>query len=314
MNHFKILITGGNGFIGSHLIDLLIKEKNYKLGITLRTFSDITKIKHNMKFLDIFYVDKLDVDNIISKFKPDIIIHLATYYKNEHLYDDIEKMIYSNIIFPTKILDSMVKNKVKYFINTGTFSEYFIDKSMINTNTKLSPRNLYSASKVSFEELLKFYVTNYDLNAITLKLFAPYGYRDNPKKLIPYLIISAIEGKEAEATLGNQKWDYVYVKDIAKAYLKGIEYILDNRKMYDVFNIGTGEAHNVREIADIINSFGNKLKVKWGAIPYRKNEIFYARADITHSINTLRWQPEYILKDGLHETYEYYEKTIKNGK
>ena len=235
-------------------------------------------------------------------------------FKNEHTYEDIEKMLHSNIIFPTKILDSVVRNKVKYFLNTGTFTEYLLDENQTNISSNIFPKNLYSTSKVSFEQILKFYIGNYHLNAITLKLFAPYGYGDNPKKFIPYLINSAIKGEEAEVSDGYQKWDYVYVKDIAKAYLKGVEYLINDRKEYDVFNIGSGETHGLREIGEIIKSINNNFQIKWGAKPYRKNEVFYAKADITHSINTLGWQPEYNLKDGIYETYEKYKEELKNGR
>jgi len=308
----KVLITGANGFIGSHLLDHLIEDGNYKIGITLRTFSDTWRIKRHIDNLEIFYIDKIDIEDIISKFKPELVIHLAVYYRKEHSYSDIEEMLNTNIIFPTKILDSMVRNNIKFFINTGTFTEYSINESELKPYSKLSPSNLYSATKVSFEDILKFYTNNYEINAITLKLFAPYGYRDNPKKLIPYLINCALKGEIAEISPGDQRWDFIYVKDIAKAYIKGIKYLMKTREKYSVFNIGSGTSHSIKEIVEIINSFGKKLQVKWGAKPYSKMETFYVKADITSSINILEWWPEYSLRDGLLETYEWYKREINN--
>jgi len=311
-DRIKILITGANGFIGSHLLDHLIEDGNYKIGITLRTFSDTWRITQHMNDLNIFYIDKTDIGDIISKFKPELVIHLAVYQRKEHSYNDINEMLNTNIIFPTKILDSMVKNKVKFFINTGTFTEYLIDERELKTSSDLSPTNLYSATKVSFEDILKFYTTNYEINAITLRLFAAYGYRDNPKKLVPYLINCALKDELAETSPGDQMWDFVYVKDIARAYMRGIKYLMTSREKYSIFNIGSGTAHSIKDIVDIIDSFGRKLQIKWGARPYSKKEIFYAQADITSSMNILGWWPEFSLRDGLHETYEEYRRVINN--
>jgi len=308
----RVLITGANGFIGSHIVAHLIKDENYKLGITLRKSSDIWRIKQYIENIESFYIDEETIEEIISKFKPDLVIHLAVYYRKKHVYNDIDEMINTNIILPTKILDAMSKNNVKFLINTGTFTEYLIDTIDLKPQSYISPSNLYSVTKVSFEDILKFYVNSYNINAITLKLFAPYGYMDNPKKLIPYLINCALEDKVAETSLGEQMWDFVYVKDVARAYINGINYLLNSRERYSAFNVGSGEAHSIKEIADIISNLGKKLRVNWGAIPYSDTETFYVKADITSSRNILKWRPKYSINDGLLETYEWYRRKLNN--
>jgi len=309
----RVLITGANGFIGSHIVDYLIKDGNYKIGITLRSSSDIWRIRQYIENIESFYIDKETIGEVISKFKPDLVMHLAVYFRKKHTYDDIDEMLNTNVIFPTKILEAMVKNNVRFFINTGTFEEYLIDKSNITIESKISPLNLYSATKISFEDILKFYVNNYDINAITLKLFAPYGYMDNPKKLIPYLINCALEDKIAETSPGEQMWDFIYVKDIVRAYINGISYLSNSRERYGAFNVGSGESHSIREIVDIISNFGKTLRVNWGAIPYSNPEIFYVKADITSSKNILKWWPKYSITNGLLETYEWYKGRLNSN-
>lgn len=304
----KILITGANGFIGSHLISSLIENENYRIGVTLRTYSNIWRIKKYIQNIEYFYIDRENINEIISKFKPDLIIHLAVYYKKKHTYDDLDKMLETNVTLPTKILEAMMKNKVNYFINTGTFTEYLIDKEYLTTQSPISPVNLYSATKVSFEDILKFYTNNYNIKAATLKLFAPYGYMDNPKKLIPYLINCALRNETAETSPGDQKWDFIYVKDVVNAYIKTIDYILDTQTKYSTFNIGSGEAHSIKEIVNEINNFGPKLDIEWGKFPYDNKEIFYAKSDNTLAQNLLKWLPKYTLKQGLLETYNWYKE------
>ncbi|MEM3713879.1 MAG: NAD(P)-dependent oxidoreductase [Nitrososphaeria archaeon] len=308
----KVLLTGANGFIGSHIIDNLVKDKIYEIGITLRNSSDIWRIKEHIQKIERFFVDEIDIDEIISNFRPDIVIHLAVYYKKHHTYDDIDEMLGTNVIFPTKILDSMIKNNVQFFINTGTFTEYSVDQNDLTTQSQITPANLYSATKVSFEDILKFYVSNYNLKAVTLKLFAPYGYKDNRKKLIPYLINCALSGKIAETSPGDQIWDFIYVKDVADAYMKSINYLMNSHQNYSTFNIGSGESHSIKEIAEIISSLGKKLQVNWGAISYDESEIFYVKADITSSRNILKWWPKYNIKEGISETYEWYKENTKD--
>ncbi len=310
----RILITGATGFVGSHVLEILLENGKNEIGITLRTTSDVWRIRKHIEKHDIllFYLDKESVDEIISIFKPDIVIHMSVYYKRKHEYDDIEEMFNSNIIFPTKILDSMVKNGLRFFINTGTSAEFLPDTEYLHSRSKISPSNLYSATKVAFEEILKYYTLHLGIQAITLKLVYPYGPRDNPNKLIPYLIECAIRNETAKVTFGEQNLDYIYVKDVARAYKAAVEFIKRRWNKYEVFIIGSGEAPSLREIAKVINEISNNLRVEWGAVPYDKSELYHVKADTTKARNILGWKPIFSLREGILETYNFYKGGLEN--
>jgi len=301
----RVLITGATGFIGSHLVEYIVNNTKNEIFILKRSSSDIWRIKEYINKLKAFDIDKEDILDVIKKSKPDVIIHLATYYKKKHDYNDLPIMINSNIEFPMRLLEAMASENIKYFINTGTFFESVYSYS---TQRFIRPFNLYASTKLAFEEIMRFYLYTYDIKGITLKLFSPYGCKENPKKLIPYLINKILKDEEIEMTEGNQTLDFTYVKDIIDAYIKTIKYIFNMKEIYQTFEIGTGITHTLREIVSILEKISGKvLKVNWGKIPYAENEIFYSKADIMNAMNFLRWKPKYDLEKGLEETFEWYK-------
>ncbi len=311
----RILITGANGFVGSHVLRELLEQNRYDIGITIRKTSNLWRIDDILnRDISTFFIDETKINDIISKFKPDVVVHLAVYYKRSHTPDDIDRMIETNILFPTNIIDAMINNDVKYFVNTGTFTEYLQHRSELTMEDEPHPRNLYSATKVAFEDVLKYYTEMHDLRAVTLKLMAPYGPKDSDKKLIPYLIKCALAGERAKTTMGEQMWDYVYVKDIARAYSAAISYLLNSTSGYESFIIGSGESYSLRYISEVIGKFGYKLDVEWGALQYGDAETYFAKGDITKARNILKWWPIYSLEAGMRETFDYYLGVNKNDR
>ena len=307
-------MTGANGFVGSHVLESLLEDGKNDIGIILRTSSDVWRIKEHIEKRGIllFYLEKESIDEIISMFKPEIVIHMSVYYRKNAKYGDIEEMFNTNIIFPTKILESMVKNGLRFFINTGTSTEFLVDEKYLTPHSKISPSNLYSATKVAFEGILRYYTIHRGIKAITLKLAYPYGPKDNPKKLIPYLIKCAIKGETAKATFGEQNLDYIYIKDIANAYTAAVEFIIRRWNKYEVFIIGSGEAPSLREIAKVINEISNNLHVEWGVLPYDESESHHVMVDTTKARNVLLWKPIFSLREGILETYNFYRGCLNN--
>lgn len=302
----NLLITGATGFIGSHLIEELLKN-NYEVTLLKRSFSDnwrIENILNNSKIdLKAYDIDKIKLDTIFNENEISGILHLATYYKKYQSNDDILPMIKSNINFPIDLLNLSVSNNVEFFINTGTFFEYDTSRVPLNENSKLNPFNFYAKTKIAFESALNYYFSEKEINTSTMKIFSPYGPRDEERKIIPHLILSILKNNPVELSQGLQKLDFVYVKDITQAYLKLIQNI-NNFDSYETFNIAGGFPYSIREIVSILEEITNsQLEKKWGEAVENENIIF---SDINKSKEYLNWSPKYSIHEGLKETINYY--------
>ena len=189
-----VLLTGGTGFIGCHVIEHLL-DNEYKVILLKRSFSNNWRIKGFENRITCYNTDETELDEIFQNESINTIIHLATYYKKHHNPSDIDPMIRSNILFPVQLLELALKFDVRSFINTGTFFEYAHDSLPIHENSNEKPYNFYATTKIAFENILKSYSKN-GFKSITLKLFSPYGPFDNEEKIIPLLIKHAIKEKE----------------------------------------------------------------------------------------------------------------------
>jgi nucleoside-diphosphate-sugar epimerase len=293
----KILITGATGFLGSHLLPALI-EKGYNIIILKRSFSNIWRIQNIFSQIKSYDIDKVSIKKIFGENKIEGIIHLATDYGRKN-NNDIIQMSKANIEMPAKLLDLGCKYGGIFFINTHTF-----------WNSKYS---LYSAMKNSFIEIAKYFSANFNVKFINMKIEHMYGEKDEYSKFIPFVIKNILEDKKIKVTKGEQKRDFIYVNDVADAYLKVLNNLGNLNNNFIEFEIGTGESISLRDllskIEEVINKKAN-TNIKWGAIPYKKNEIFDSKANIEKAKNILGWYPNYDISNGLKRTINWYKKSM----
>ena len=308
----NILITWWSWFIWSYLIKKLIDD-NHVFCVT-RKNSDLYRIQDildNKKF-EIVYSDNInDVEQIFKDNSVNYIIHLATTYKKAHEVDDIDAMIDTNIRLWTYLCQFAVKYWVKNFINTWTFFEYQHDRGKENILSETSeefPYNLYASTKLSFHNILKYYTSNYDIKAATLRLFSPYWPKDNIK-LIPLLIKNIINDWEEELKLSwwEQKLCFTYVDDIVDAYVKCLEKMNSFKNKYEVFNVWADSVISLKDIYEMLCEISNKKwNVKFWAFPYADNEIFYSKCDNSKLKRMTWWSCKTTIKDWLILTYNSY--------
>jgi nucleoside-diphosphate-sugar epimerase len=316
-NPNKILITGATGFIGSQLTQRLIR-KGFEVGIIKRVNSDAWRIKDLLDKIVAYDVDLRDthgVSKAVSHFRPDVIFHLATYYAVEHQPQEIPLMLDTNLLGAVNLLEASKESMVKLFVNTSSCFVYRESENKLREEDDLSPLNLYALTKLQAEQACSFYTEKHGLRTITFRLFPPYGPADHERRLIPYVIKSLLNGERLKLTTGKQRWDFVYVDDIADAYFKLLS-VSDLPQKHEIFNIGTGNAVSVREVVSRIKEIiGSELEPEWGAIPHRKNEVWFTCADISKTETFLGWQPKIqILEEGLEFTVEWYKNFWKGGK
>ena len=303
------MVTGGTGFIGSHLVERLLYE-GHNVILLKRSFSNTWRIEHLFeKFsnqLVLIDIDLTDLEDVFSKYSVEGIFHLATYYNKNPTFEEINPMASSNLLFPIDVLNLAVKYEVKYFINTGTFMEYSLNDSQLVSSYDLDPKTFYAATKISFEEIVKFFEANYDINASTLKIYSPYGDKDDTNKIIPYLINNILDGEDISINNPNNHLNVVYVEDIASAFIKLKENILTFDK-YESFDVASDVSYSLSDICSFIDTFikkGESIEIKCVEIEDIPNISYNEK---------ISWVPEIDIENGLKKTINYY-KSLRGEK
>lgn len=286
----RILITGSTGFVGKHLIPKLI-ENEY----------EILEITRSISKSDDFFgnkTQKIEVNDAnfnqkIKFFKPEIVIHLASYLTSSDEWTDVEKLVDTNILFLSKILDAVKTNELKLFVNTGTFAEYF------KGDGELLPAYFYAATKTASRAIVDYYANAYDFKQTTVVPYTIYGGVDTQKKIIDLIFDSTNSKEPLQLSPGEQVLDFIHIDDVVNFYLSLIDNIniLPNTSE---FKLGTGIGTNLKELAKIVEEVsGEKTNINWGGKPYRKSDVMYAVADQRQNKNILGWFNKINIEQGV---------------
>ena len=255
----KILVTGGAGFIGSHLVDRLIKE-NHNLVVldNLSTGKKEFIKKHFKNPCFKFYKVDLISDDINKYFKGvDEVWHLAANADVRAALKDTSKDIQNNIIATYKVLEAMRKNGVKKLFFTSSSTVYGVSRKIPTPedHSPLRPISLYGATKLSCEALISAYSHTFGINGIVFRLANIIGPRSTHGVI--YDFIKKLKQNTKELKIlgdGNQKKSYMYIEDCINAFLLVRERVDSD---FEVFNVGSEDWVTVKEIAKIVcNALG----------------------------------------------------------
>ena len=315
----KIIVTGGLGFIGSNLIDLLLKKKFFVINIDKATYSsnyyNVKEFKKSKKYKFI----KLDIknkkfENILFKYKPNGIFNLAAETHVDRSIDNPDSFIQSNIVGVYNLLESFKnfskKNKSK-LIHISTDEVYGdILSGRSDEKYPYQPSSPYAASKAASDHLVSSYVRTYNLPAIVTNCSNNYGPKQHPEKLIPKLIYNIINNKPLPIYgKGTNSREWIYVKDHCEALIK----VFLRGKIGEFYNIGSNKNLNNLEVTKELlkNSrksikLGNKVKINF--VKDRPGH------DIRYALNSnkikkkLGWRPKTNFSKGIKLTLDWYLK------
>ena len=283
------LVTGGAGFIGSHLVELLV-EKKFKV-IVLDNFSnsDGSNIKKLISKKKIFFLKKNILDKKINfrKYKLDYVFHLAALGSIVPSIDNPIKYIENNFNGTLNLLEKIRKIKIKKIVYAASSSCYGIAKTPTNENDLINPEHPYAFSKWIGEEAIKHWSKVFNIPFMSIRIFNAYGPRFQTKGAYGSVMGVFLKQKLSKKPLtvvgsGNQSRDYVHAKDVANAfYLAAI-----SNKKNEIFNLGSGNPIRINKIIKLINP------LKTEKIPNRPGEPYKTHANINKIKKALSWKPK----------------------
>jgi dTDP-glucose 4,6-dehydratase len=316
----KIIVTGGSGFIGTNLVNFLIKKKYSVINIDKLTYSsnkhsNLIRNKKNYKLFKFDINDRKKLIKVIQKNKPKAIFNLAAETHVDRSIDGPKKFIKTNINGTFNLLECLRfinKKKIKTkLIHVSTDEVYGdINKNLrTDENYKYSPSSPYSASKASADHLVNSYIRTYRINAVISKCCNNYGPYQFPEKLIPKMITNILENKELPIyAKGENSREWIHVDDhceaLFKLYLKG--------KSGESYNVGTGKnIKNINLVRQIIKHFklakikiGNKSKIKF--VKDRPGHDFRYALNSNKIRKKLNWRAKISFNKGLSKTIQWY--------
>lgn len=278
----KVLVTGATGFVGACLTRRLVMA-GYDVHIFTRKQSNRWRILDILNLLDEHEVDLRDFATLqkkVTDIKPNIIYHLAT-YGGFVFQQDTRSIIESNFIGTVNLLRACEKVGFDYFVNTGSSSEYGFKQNPMSEMDIPEPVGDYGISKCAATFFCQSEAIQKRLPIVTLRLFSPYGYWDDSKRLIPYVIKSVLRGNPPKLSTPNSVRDYIFIEDILDFYQK---IVTRKSSIGGIFNIGSGCQHSIGEVVSLITKFiGNNVKPIWGEFKHQRSEPTTWVADITKS-------------------------------
>ena len=303
----KVFITGATGFVGSNLVRRALSQ-GADVYINTRSSSDTWRIRDNLADVTVVSADITEFEKIrdsLSDVKPEIIFHTAVYGGSAE-QSDIQKIIDTNICGTVNLLKCCRTLNLDLFVNTGSSSEYGLKNYPMKESDILDPVTDYGAAKAAATLFCRSHAMSEKIPVVTLRLFSPYGPYEQKNRLVPSVVLAALQKTSPVIASRQFVRDFIFIDDVLDAYEAAT---LIRHPSGEIFNIGSGQQHTVGEVTDtIISLLGNEVTAQTGRPQAWKNEPTCWQADIHRATSELHWEPRYSLQDGLATTVDWFKK------
>jgi len=317
----KVLVTGGAGYIGSHVVLALCEEGNNVVVLDDLSTGNREAVDKRALFIQGSTLNDDDLSKGLND--VDAVIHLAAFKAAGESMIHPEKYSYNNITGTITLLNAMVKQGVNKFIFSSTAAVYGYPKYLpLDENHPLEPINYYGFTKLEIERILKWYGELKGLRFAALRYFNAAGYdslgritslENNPENLIPIVMEVAsgrrqkmeVFGDNYDTDDGTGVRDYIHVTDLASAHVKSIKYLNENASL--TVNLATGESHSVLDVINLAKEISGK-DIPFDIVDRRPGDPAKLYAGTNRAFESLNWEAKYSdLKTLLETTWKVYQ-------
>lgn len=299
----KIIVTGGSGFLGTHMIRALREAGHEVKNIDLKQSRDAN--------VETTIADIRNKDQMIQEIKDaEAVFHFAGLIEAGASVDRPQEYIDTNISGTLSVLEAMKHNNIRTIIFSSSAAIYGEPINIpIKEDDRTLPINPYGMNKLAMEGLINSFVESHGFTGVALRYFNLYGpeeHHEPETHAMPRFIQQVYRGEEVTIYgSGEHQRDYVHIRDIVDAHLKALDYALANPKAYHYMNLSTEKPSTVLEIAQLVSTAMNK-EAKLSHMPARPGDPLVLYADASKAKELLGWQSQVNLEEGIEETVQYF--------
>jgi len=302
----KILVTGGAGFIGSNVVDALVKDGHEVTVLDNLSTGKEENINPEVKFYNVDLLDMESLELVFREFKPDVVNHHAAQIDVRKSVEDPAFDAETNIIGSLNLFELSINYGVRRIIFSSTGGALYGEPSNLpaTEDTPIEPLSPYGVSKYCVENYLNYFKRLYGIERVILRYANVYGPRQDP--LGEAGVVAIFTGKilKGEKPViygdGNQTRDYVFVEDVVQANILALS------GKEGTYNIGTGKETSVNELIEVFSKvLGREIKPEYA--PPRIGEVHRISLDGERARRELGFVPKYSLPEGILKTIEWYK-------
>ena len=302
----RVILTGGTGFVGLNLARRLLND-GHELHLLVRpdyTQWRIEPILNDFRLYKVDISDKETVNNIICRVRPDWVFHLAVHGAYSW-QTDVRRMVKTNIIGTINLVEACLKTGFDAFVNTGSSSEYGYKDDAPSETELLEPNSHYALTKGAATQFCRYTAQNSGIHMTTLRLYSVYGPYEEPRRLLPTLILRGLKGELPSLVNPDITRDFVYVDDVIEAYL--LAATRNNQELGAIYNVGTGVHTTIRKVVNLAQRVLEiKTNAKWGSMEDRMWDTRIWVSDNRKIQSELNWSPQCTFEQGFCQMIKWF--------
>lgn len=292
-----VLVTGANGFVGRNLVGRLLQLGADTVVVVRRAGRRLTDIAPSLRIVE---CDLAEADRLAARMaaiRPAVVFHLAAGVAASAPPSDIAR---ANLVATVNLLTAVNGDVLKRFIYCGTGSEYGAG-SGLSERSPLRPTNMYGVTKAAGHLAAHAFRRTHGLPVISLRPFTMYGPWEPPRRLIPFVCCSALDGVDIPLTPAEQERDFLFIDDAVDAFVRAVAVAASDDM--EAINVCSGLPVRVRDVVtEIVALSGGKATPRFGAMPYRTGDARSECGDASSARRVLDWSPQTSLTEGLRRT------------